>query len=147
MDGPREKWIWESWKKKADQFLAAEAWHRALPLFLKLDSLDPTNKDFNLKTGMCYYHTVDKNKSLNYFKIAEANSDPSEELDFYLGRAYHFNNRFDEAIKYYEKFRQDLINLNKTSDRKYREVERYIENCEVGKEFVIAFLLYDFYFI
>ena len=123
-------------EKQADKFLASEAWHRALPLLLQLDSLDPTNKDFNFKTGMCYYHTVDKNKSLNYFKIAEANSDPSEELDFYLGRAYHFNNRFDEAIKYYEKFRQDLINLNKTTDRRYKEVERYIENCEVGKELV-----------
>ncbi|MCZ6694077.1 MAG: OmpA family protein [Bacteroidetes bacterium] len=123
-------------EKQADKFLAAEAWHRALPLLLKLDSLDPTNKDFNFKTGMCYYHTVDKNKSLNYFKIAEANSDPSEELDFYLGRAYHYNNRFDEAIKYYEKFRQDLINLNKTTDPRYKEVERYIENCEVGKELV-----------
>lgn len=123
-------------EKQADKFLATEAWHRALPLLLQLDSLDPTNKDFNFKTGRCYYHTVDKNKSLNYFKIAEANSDPSEELDFYLGRAYHFNNRFDEAIKYYEKFRQDLINLNKTTDSRYKEVERYIENCEVGKQLI-----------
>ena len=86
-------------EKQADKFLAAEAWHRALPLLLQLDSLDPTNKDFNFKTGVCYYHTVDKNKSLSYFKIAEANSDPSEELDFYLGRAFHFNNSFDEANK------------------------------------------------
>ncbi len=121
-------------EREADRLMREQAWHKALPLLLKLDSLDPTNETYNFKTGVCYYHTVDKELSLKYFKIAEENSDPSEELDFYIGRAYHYNHRFDDAIVYYNKFKEDLVELGNTDDPRFAQVEGFIKNCMIGKQ-------------
>ena len=120
-------------EREANRYFNQEAYHKALPLFLKLDSLFPDSREYNFKTGQCYYHTVDKNLSLKYFKIAEAQGERWEELDYYIGRAYHFNHQFDKAIEYYRQFQQDLLELDQTDDERFYEVELFVGNCELGK--------------
>ena len=51
---------------------------------------------------------------------------------FYLGKAYHLNYKFDEAIKNYNKFKQ----VGSKTDVKSFQPDRYIEMCNNGKELI-----------
>ena len=110
-----------------DMFLEAESnflyeeFNEALPLYLKLSKADPSNDNLNFKIGVCYLNIpYEKEKSINYLLKAAKNinlqykvNDLSEHqapLDalFYLGNAYRINNQLDEALKYYNEFKQKL---------------------------------------
>lgn len=118
---------------QANRNMALEKWYEALPILQKLDTLKPNDPEINFKLGLAYYHTVSKFQSLQNFLVAARGNYYSEELDYYLGRAYHYNHRFDDAISYYQKFDAKL-DLSDDLDRmKHNEVSRYLENCAVGK--------------
>ena len=74
----------------------------ALTKYLAANKFNPNNAELNAKIGDCYLHSSDKSKATEYFKTAYS---LSKELDGYylfsMGKAYHINEEFDEAIKYY----------------------------------------------
>jgi outer membrane protein OmpA-like peptidoglycan-associated protein len=118
---------------QANKNVALEKWYDALPILQELDSLLPNDPETNYNLGLTYFNTTSKPKSLHHFQIAERGNYPSEELDYYLGRAYHYNHRFDDAIAYYEKYDAKL-DLSDDLDRsRHNEVSRYLENCAVGQ--------------
>ena len=116
-----------------NQFLKIGAFKQALPLLQKLDSLEPENPEYNFQIGMCYYNTIDKSQSLSYFQAVQEQGFESNELDFYLARAYHFNHKFDTALNYYDRVRDTFSPANKSEKDRYDEITRYMENCEHGK--------------
>jgi len=117
---------------QANKSLALEKWYEALPVLQELDSLRPNDPETNYKLGLAYFNSVSKPQSLQHFQIAERGNYQAEDLDYYLGRAYHYNHRFDEAIAYYQKYDAQL-DLGDDLDRsRHNEVSRYLENCAVG---------------
>ena len=117
---------------QANRSMALEKWYDALPTLQELDSLMPNDPEINYKLGLAYFYTLGKPQSLRHFLIAERGNYDAEDLDFYLGRAYHYNHRFDDAIAYYEKYDAKL-DLSDDLDRmRHNEVARYLENCAVG---------------
>jgi tetratricopeptide (TPR) repeat protein len=91
-------------EKEAYNHAKAGEWYFALPLFIKLSELEPNNAEYAFTMGECYFNTIDKAKGLNYFKQASQEGHKSDLINFYLGRAFHFNLLFDSAIIYYNKF-------------------------------------------
>ena len=117
---------------QSNRSIALEKWYDALTTLQRLDSLKPNDPEINYKLGLAYYHTISKSQSLQNFLVAAHGNYYNEELDYYLGRAYHYNHRFDDAISYYQKFDAKL-DLSDDLDRmKHNEVSRYLENCAVG---------------
>ncbi|MDQ3536840.1 MAG: OmpA family protein, partial [Bacteroidota bacterium] len=126
----------------AFQHAQLKEWYFALPLYIKLTEQKPENADFAFNTGQCYFNTDNKAKGLEYFKIAAKQGHKSQLLDFYLGRAYHFNLIFDSALfyynqylKYYKKdnFEEDIFSTHNPTPA---EVARFIENCNMGQKLV-----------
>jgi hypothetical protein len=98
-----------------------EEFNEALPIYLKLSKADPSNDNLNFKVGVCYLNIpYEKEKSITYllkaiknislqYKVNDINERqaPLDAL-FYLGNAYRINNQLDEALKYYNEFKQKL---------------------------------------
>lgn len=86
--------------KKARKDLANENYKNAQANYLKLLELNPTNDLYNFEAGLSYYFSdFERSKSIPLFETALKNSkeDTIPELKYYLGRAYHLNNQFEES--------------------------------------------------
>ncbi len=115
----------EKEKKQRDQLLEAESYFyyeefsEALPLYLKLKKQYPDNYNLLYKIGVCYLNIpYEKDNAISYLEKAIQNTTVSYKTDninetrapleawFYLGNAYRINNRFDDASKMYNKFKE-----------------------------------------
>ena len=121
---------------EADQLYDSQYYGEALDIYLLLDSLSPGNPEYQFRTGMIYYHSIDKAKSLNYFLAAIRNGKTDPNLDFYLARAYHFNLKFDSAVHYYQTALNAPDSFNKFSRKERLEIEKYIQDCQLAQQYI-----------
>jgi hypothetical protein len=120
----------EKWLENAEYFFSEKNYLRALPYYKSLSLAHDDNPYFHLQLGICYLYKNDE-KELAIIELEKAQSqDPEiERIDFYLGRAYHLNYKFDKAI---DEFKQSLAN-DKLDDKEKLEVNHYIDYCINGK--------------
>lgn len=129
-------------EKEAYQYAQMKEWYFALPRFIKLSEQQPDNAEFAFSTGQCFFNTDNKAEGLAYFKRAARKGHKSPLLDFYLGRAFHFNLIFDSAVLYYNQYLINYKSINIEEDifsshnPSIEEVQRFIENCNMGKKLV-----------
>lgn len=121
---------------EGDQLFTSKFYGEALDVYLLLDSLSPGNPDYQFRIGLIYYHSIDKDKSLNYFLNAIKNGKEDPNLDFYLARAYHFNLKFDSAVHYYNLALNAPDSYSRFSKEERKETEKYIQDCRLAEQFV-----------
>ncbi len=115
-------------KLSAKDFLEYEDYNRALVEYLKLYKENKNDLDVNIKVGFCYLKVNDdKTKAIPYLDYVYKKGNYNDELIMYLGIAYMYAYKFDEAIKYFNIYR------TKVKTKNYELVDRYIENCESAK--------------
>lgn len=103
----------------------------ALKGFLSRYKTEATNAELNAQIGQCYLNAnLDKSKALSYLEFATSQTQPQADWWFDLGRAYHFNKRFDEAISTFEKY----INIVGKKEKEVKKASRMIEICRNAKE-------------
>lgn len=118
---PRE--IDEHFKYK--NYLAAI---KSLEKFLKKE---PNNPDYNYKMGFCYLNTnIDKAAAIPYLEKANKTAKVTPEMVLDLARAYQHALKFDEAIKAFTKYKTMV------GEKEKAEADRYIEQCNLGKEMI-----------
>jgi len=99
--------------------------------FSTLLALDQTSADLNFKYGACLlYADVDKLKGLGHLQYAIKDPTIDPRAYYFIGKAYHLNYRFQDAIKAYTKFKssssvKQFENLN---------VDQEIKMCNNGKK-------------
>lgn len=118
-------------KKKAEAAFEEEQYNEAYKYYAQLVSLYPKDPEYNYRLGVCMLFTEpDKKKPFSYLQIATKNlAEAPKEAIFYLGKAYHINYKFDEAIKYYTEYKKTAS----SSNIKKLQVDREIEACRNGK--------------
>ena len=118
--------------KDADVFFGQEDYLKALPLYVKLYEQNPKKNIYGYRAGICYlYKSDEKQKSIEYLEKILKNAPKTEDINFYLGRAYHINERFEDAITYLQNFLS-----KKCSQEKKIMAEILIENCKNAKTLV-----------
>jgi len=93
--------------KEAYAFFNDENFSKALPLFLKYDSLYPNNYEIKYNIGACYLNTeFKKTKAIPYLEYAlHSNEKNIPKIVFKdLGDLYHLAYRFEEAKKMYQTY-------------------------------------------
>lgn len=103
---------------------------KALKLFERLSKSKPADPYYNLMVGICY--TFFKNKKEDALKkllSVKAENPEFNEVDFYLGRAYAVNNRFDEAMAAYNGY----LGADQISDDQKALARQNIIYCENAK--------------
>jgi len=119
----------EELKEKAKELFEAQNFKEAKLMYAQLLSLYPKDPTYNYRFGACVLQTeADKSKPLKYlnFAASKANVDPL--AYFYLGKAYHLNYEFAQAVKQYSKFK----NKASSEEREKYSVDRQIEMCKNG---------------
>jgi len=118
-------------KKQANKYFEDEDYSNGFKLYSQLVSNYPKDPTYNFRLGVCMLYTdPDKKKAISYLNVASKTAKENEkEALFYLGKAYHFNYRFDEAINYYVQYK----NIASASMIKKLQVDREIQACKNGK--------------
>ncbi len=104
---------------------------QAAEMFVLSTQMNPKNPKAQLMAGRSIMLTIQKEKSLEYFRRAW-NLDPKVDPDilYYLGQAYHYSEKFDSAILFYDRYNRILArSLNYDKSVKINEVNRKIFEC------------------
>jgi len=121
---------------QANKFFKKEKFVDATPLYLRLLSLQPKNVDYNYRYGTCLlFNSNNKQESMRYLKYATESPQVNPDAHFYMGRAYHLNYLFNDAVRSYDKF-TSLVGA-KESEKK--EVNRLIQMCQDGTRLLMNY--------
>ncbi|WP_300354970.1 hypothetical protein [Fluviicola sp.] len=118
-------------KLKADKLFNAKQFVEATPNFLHLIALNPRSTDYNYKYGTCLlFNSHKKQDAFKYLNFSITDPAIAPEAYFYLGKAYHLNFQFNEAIKNYN------IYIQKSAGKPNPEfdTQHQIEMCQHGKK-------------
>ncbi len=123
-------------KKQAEQLFEDEEYTAAYKLYAQLVSNYPKDPLYNYRLGVCMiYSEPDKKKSFSYLRQAYINKkDLPNDVTFFYGKAFHINYQFDEAIKYYNEFKNEAS----SSMQKKLQVDKEIRACGNGKRLLSA---------
>ncbi len=120
-------------------------YYHALPLYLHLDSLYPNVPKYMYPIGVSYINTTgDHKNALVYLEKCKLkpNQYPST-LHYYLGRAYHLDYRFNEAIFEFDVCLSHLYKSKSKNALLIKDIYREIEMCENGKKIVQTPIVID----
>ncbi len=130
----------ESWKsiKKGFKFYKQEkkgSYQQAIDYLLIAHKYNPDNAELNYQLGVCYIQMYDELNGIKYIDEAfNLNPNVSEDIHFWMGRAYHLNCKFDDAIDEYKAYRDAFS--ERELKRKGDVINKYIKECEVGIELI-----------
>ncbi len=112
---------------------------KAYELYDKLYNKNPKDLDYKFKLGYCcLFYPEKKDRAIQIFEDIKANnSKKSRDIDYYVGKAYHVNYRFSDAIKSFEAYLA-LIGSKVSEDDKLfvEDAKQTIKNCSNGIELI-----------
>lgn len=89
----------------AEEYMDDEDWDKAYLAYDKLVRLDPKTPYFKFQKGKAALRLPSKKEeTIQLFEEVRKESPEDLIVLYFLGRAYHSNYRFDEAIKYFDEF-------------------------------------------
>ncbi len=123
----------EETKKIADDLFEEEKYIEATPYYLRLLAIQPRDHNFNYHYGACLLHNSGKSQDVfKYLNYAVTDPNVDAQANYFLGRAFHLNFQFNDAIKYYKIYQTKAADKAKPSF----DVKRQIEMCENGKKLI-----------
>ncbi len=113
---------------------------QATELFIQAIQMDPSNARAHFMAGQSIMLTVRKDQSLPYFKKAwKLDAAVDEDILYFLGQAYHQNEKFDSAILFYDRYNRILArSLRLDKSNKINTVNRKIFECRNAKLFIAS---------
>lgn len=139
-------------KEQAEALLEELDYQTARIKFEEYASSNPNDPEVHYKIGICYLHSLHQEKALEHFKKAKFGNFESgtsieihknihgkwvsDDLDFNLAYALQLHHEFDQAIHYYLEFETKIKTLNQHKSDYYKIVNRLIETCRNGVEFI-----------
>lgn len=117
-------------KSNAEKAYKAESFVEASKLYSQLLAFNVADPLYNYRYGVCLiYNSRKKQDAIKHLTHASKQAGFDPEVFYYLGKAYHLNYEFPEAITNYEKYKAAVgTKLNPELD-----VNRQIEMSENGK--------------
>lgn len=117
--------------KTANSLFDKEQFSEALPLYLKIDSVED-DAQVKYRIGACYLNTkYEKLKALPY--LEEVSQLPSIQVPVIvyndLGKLYHYTYRFDDAIEMFEKYMEKSKTDEFAESKDYEFAKRMISVC------------------
>jgi outer membrane protein OmpA-like peptidoglycan-associated protein/tetratricopeptide (TPR) repeat protein len=105
----------------------------AIPHYLVAYKLNPNNAQLNFRLGTAYLSSPFKAKALPYLESAnQLNPRVDPLLQYYLGRAFHLNAKWDQAL---EAYRLSIPGAqDKNSAVTVADVRKRMDECQTGKE-------------
>ena len=106
----------EETKKIADDLFEEEKYIEATPYYLSLLAIQPRVHNFNYHYGACLLHNSGKTQDVfKYLNYAVTDPNVDAQANYFLGKAYHLNYQFNDAIKYYKIYQTKAADKAKPS--------------------------------
>lgn len=108
---------------------------QAQPFLLKAQEFNPSNAELNYMLGIISFNlNPQSDAAVKYFEKAfSLNAKINEDASYFLGWAYQFQLRWDDAIKYYTKHLNFLNEDAKANVAAIEDVTKKINECKIGK--------------
>lgn len=120
--------------KQGNSDLEYEQYRKAIVSFKKVLEVEPENATALFKIGHCYLETFEHQKGLESMQAAiEIDAEVDKYQDYWLGRAYHLNYMFDEAINHYQLY---LSTIKSKGDTRRDDLEKFLEECGYAKGYL-----------
>ncbi len=136
----------------AEEYIEASNYGKAIEMYLPLLDENPEDPLLNFYIGYCYLNTVNQKDEATKYLAKSVESSPAEgepqksfmdilrrttilnevprEARFFLGKAYHVNYKFQEALNVYNVLLPMLD--PEEDDLFYAEIEREMRECQNG---------------
>lgn len=123
----------------AEFYMVTGDFERAYKAYDNLSKKEPKNAYYLYQKGQCCFRLpARKQEAIDLFQKAYEMEPNEKAILLNLGKSYHINYKFDEAIKYFKQF------LDTKPDKTLKaEAEKLIENAENGKRIVQTMLEAD----
>lgn len=113
----------------AEVLFSDKKFTEAMGMYSQLLSLHPTSADYNYRYGATLvYGDPDKEKSFKHLRFAIGKPGVPADVHYFLGRAYHLNYQFADAIEQYRLYNQKT----EVKAKDQWQVESAIRQCENG---------------
>lgn len=126
---PRKKEV-----KKIERLLVNRNFDEAEELLREGIKEYPDYADYNFMMGVCFYHNHNGSpEGIDYLERALSNTRKRKliiEIKHYLGKTYHCNKMFNEAIAVYKSLNEDIAPRN---EKFRKEIKRLIESSEYAR--------------
>jgi outer membrane protein OmpA-like peptidoglycan-associated protein len=117
--------------KKANNLYKDDQFRNALPYYEEVLKIEPDNAEALFKSGVCYLNRFSKEKALeNILKAYQKDSTVSKHLRYWMGRAYHLNYKFDEALQSYTIYKSTL----RKKDQRSEDLRIHLDQTKVAAE-------------
>jgi outer membrane protein OmpA-like peptidoglycan-associated protein len=117
--------------KTANNLYKNEQFRNALPYYEEVLKSQPDNAEVLLNSGICYLNRFSKEKALeNILKAYEKDSSVSKHIRYWMGRAYHLNYKFDDALLCYTIYKNSLRKKDQRSD----DLRIHLQQTKVAAE-------------
>lgn len=109
--------------KYAQENLEYENYVEAYDLYWSLYVEYPDHPDINYGVGVCKLNRRGEEKDALQFLVKATENSKNSDAIFYLGKANHVNNKFEEAISLYEKYKVskkgtiEIVEVNRAIDK------------------------------
>ena len=118
-------------KKDANTDFGSGNFDVALQKYKDLVKSDPQNLEYNFRLGYSYLRAhAPKKYAADYLEKGIAPKDKTKENNLYLGLAYHYAGRYDEAIEKYGQYKA----AGGKAMKGWLDPGRLMEMCENGQE-------------
>lgn len=129
----------EAWKsvKTGNKYFSKGigTYTEALDEYLDAHKYNGNNPALNYKIGVCYLATNEFYKASDFLEAAYlADENITEDIHYFLGRAYHLNLQFDQAIDNYKAYFNNYP--EKDIEEIKTKIEKLIQECRYGKEII-----------
>ncbi len=134
-EGFKEAWKHVKNGNKLFRMNKKGAYVEALEHYLTAQNYNEDNAALNYLIGISYLKTSEPKKGLEYIENASLiYGNLTKDINYWLGKAYQYNYKFDDAIDAYETYLSSLKprELQKTKTK----VDKRIEECENGKKMI-----------
>ncbi|HEY4788799.1 MAG TPA: hypothetical protein VIH57_22260, partial [Bacteroidales bacterium] len=126
-------------QEEALQLFQEGKYTEALPIYKRLITLFPKDPRYQYYEGVCMVETnTNLTKAIDYLKFAADKSVPRD-VYFFLGKAYHYLYRFDEALDYYLKFQQ----FGERAEKEKWQCDMHINMARDGKRLLEKQVVFD----
>lgn len=113
----------------ASKMFELKNYQRAKELYRETYKKDLTNIKIKYRFGVCLVYTYDRTDAIKILKDVSLKPSVPKEVWYHLARAYHLSNRYEKAIKNYNKY----ININSPQAELLINCKRNIEMCNNAK--------------
>src|ERR1035437_497276 len=115
----------------ADNSFKNNDFQMALILYLDELSKKPEDVDLRVRIGQCYLETdIKKSNAIEYFEYALAHNYKNNDIALFLGKAYMYAERFDEAITKFDQYKS----LEYKHTEKVAVADKFLAYCNTGKQ-------------